>query len=131
MREFIQEIFATIKQNKLRTVLTGLSVVWVIFILILLLGAGNGLIHAITQSSDKYLTNSMMIGPGTISKANAKFTQGQQVKLDKGDLRIKRPKPSPNIIDTGAVLSQYNIMLSLNNEYTGICLPGVYLAKQK
>ena len=38
----LEEIFAALKHNKLRTTMTGLSVSWGIFILIVLLGAGNG-----------------------------------------------------------------------------------------
>ena len=41
MRDLLQEILGTVMRNKLRTVLTGLSVAWGIFILIVLLGAGN------------------------------------------------------------------------------------------
>ena len=53
MIDIWQEIYSTIKRNKLRTFLTGFAVAWGIFMLIVLLGAGNGLIHAFEQSASE------------------------------------------------------------------------------
>ena len=53
MIDIWQEIYSTIKRNKLRTFLTGFAVAWGIFMLIVLLGAGNGLIHAFEQSASR------------------------------------------------------------------------------
>ena len=67
MIDLIQEIFGTIKRNKLRTFLTGFAVAWGIFMLIVLLGAGNGLIHAFESSSADMAMNSIKVFPGWTS----------------------------------------------------------------
>jgi len=63
----LQEIIATLKHNKLRTVLTGLSVSWGIFILIILLGAGNGLRNGVTSNFGERATNMVQMWSGTSS----------------------------------------------------------------
>ena len=68
MIDLIQEIYGTIQRNKLRTVLTGFSVAWGIFMLIVLLGAGNGLINAFEGQTRDMKMNSMKIYPGYTSK---------------------------------------------------------------
>ena len=52
MHDIFKEIWTTITHNRLRTALTGFSVAWGIFILIVLLGAGNGLIGSIEENLD-------------------------------------------------------------------------------
>ena len=64
MRDIFAEIWATAKRNKLRTGLTGFAVAWGIFMLIFLLGAGNGLINATEQNTDHFMTNSMVVFGG-------------------------------------------------------------------
>ena len=61
MTDLIQEIYGTIMRNKLRTILTGFAVAWGIFMLIVLLGAGNGLIHAFEGQSQNMKMNSIKI----------------------------------------------------------------------
>ena len=61
MHDILTEIWATARRNKLRTALTGFSVAWGIFMLIFLLGAGNGLINAQQRNSGNYLENSIMV----------------------------------------------------------------------
>ena len=63
----IQEIIASLKHNKLRTVLTGLSVSWGIFILIVLLGAGNGLKNGVTSNFSDRATNTVQMWSGMSS----------------------------------------------------------------
>ena len=59
MRDIISEIWSTARRNKLRTTLTGFAVAWGIFMLVVLLGAGNGLIHALENNNNRSIVNSM------------------------------------------------------------------------
>ena len=68
MIDIWQEIYSTIKRNKLRTFLTGFAVAWGIFMLIVLLGAGNGVIHTFEQSASGRAMNSIQIFLGRTSK---------------------------------------------------------------
>ena len=64
MRDLLQEIISDIGRNKLRTALTGISVTTGIFLLITLLGAGNGLINAFRHNSGQFATNALYVWPG-------------------------------------------------------------------
>jgi len=63
----LQEILATLSHNKLRTILTGLSVSWGIFILIVLLGAGSGLSNGVKHNFNNRATNSVQMWSGNSS----------------------------------------------------------------
>ena len=88
MRELIKEIWSTSKRNKLRTSLTGFAVAWGIFMLIFLLGAGNGLINAQLQQSTRFLANSMRVFPGETSKAYKGLKEGRSITLNDKDILI-------------------------------------------
>ena len=86
MRELFHEIGSTLRQNKLRTALTGLAVSWGIFLLITLLGAGNGLMNSFRGNMDQYVSQSVTVEGWRTSKPYAGYKENRQIQLDKRDL---------------------------------------------
>ena len=65
--DFWHEIFMALSRNKLRTFLTGFAISWGIFILIVLLAAGNGIMNGISDEFSDQRTNVYMIYSGETS----------------------------------------------------------------
>ena len=117
MRELIKEIWSTSKRNKLRTSLTGFAVAWGIFMLIFLLGAGNGLINAQLQQSTRFLANSMRVFPGETSKANKGLKEGRSITLNDRDILISNQTYGQYVDDVGGRLEQYNVNINYGDNY--------------
>lgn len=117
MRELIKEIWSTSKRNKLRTTLTGFAVAWGIFMLIFLLGAGNGLINAQLQQSTRFLANSMRVFPGETSKAYKGLKEGRSITLNDKDILISNKTYGQYVDDVGGRLEQYNVNINYGDNY--------------
>ena len=126
MRDILTEIWATARRNKLRTTLTGFAVAWGIFMLIFLLGAGNGLINATQQNSHRYLNTSMVIFGGQTSKAHKGLKEGRRIELNDRDMEITEERFSDNVEEVGAELDHGNTTMSHGKEYTAANISGVY-----
>ena len=126
MIDIWQEIYSTIKRNKLRTFLTGFAVAWGIFMLIVLLGAGNGLIHAFEQSASERAMNSIKIFPGWTSKSYDGLKEGRRVQLDNKDMDATSHYFPNHVIKAGATVWQGGVNLSFGQEYVSLNLSGVY-----
>ncbi|MBT8204231.1 MAG: ABC transporter permease, partial [Eudoraea sp.] len=76
-----QEIFDTIRKNKLRTFLTGLSVASGIFILVILLGFGQGMQNGIAYEFEQDASTSIWVWPGVTSKEYKGLNPGRSIQL--------------------------------------------------
>ena len=76
-----QEIFDVVKANKLRTFLTAFSVSWGIFMLIILLGAGNGLRNGFMSSFGDDAVNSVWIRTGNTSMAYKGMKPNRRIQM--------------------------------------------------
>ena len=126
MIDLWQEIYGTIKRNKLRTFLTGFAVAWGIFMLIVLLGAGNGLIHAFEQNTMQSALNSIRVYPGVTTEPYDGLQEGRYIELDNRDVEDTREQFTEHISSTGATLQQSGVNISYKGEYVSLSLLGVY-----
>ena len=83
--DLLLEVWDAIKRNKLRSAATGFAVTSGIFLLIVLLGAGNGLIHTLENNMGEMALDAVSISPGWTSTAFAGYERGRQIKLDDTD----------------------------------------------
>ncbi len=97
-----QEIFDTIRKNKLRTFLTGLSVASGIFILVILLGFGQGMQNGIAHEFEQDASTSVWVWPGMTTMEYKGMNPGRRIQLRNGNFeywsraegdRIERESP--------------------------------------
>ena len=81
-----QEIFSTINKNRLRTFLTGFSVAWGIFMLIILLGSGEGLQHGAENQFAGDAINSIWVSAGKTSMPYKGLKPDRDIQLTNADL---------------------------------------------
>ena len=84
-RDSFQEIFATIKKNKLRTALTMLGVGWGIFMLVIMLGCGNGLRNGVLRSFDGMANNMTFLWTQPTSKPYKGLKPGRRFIYNNAD----------------------------------------------
>lgn len=125
-RDKWQEIFSTIKKNKLRTFLTGFSVAWGIFMLIILLGSGKGLQNGVSKEFDSSATNTIWVWSGQTSLPYKGMKPGRNIQLENKD--YDEVKASVKGIDKSS--SRYNIWgnntLSYKKQYGSFNVRNVY-----
>lgn len=86
-----QEIYSSLRKNPLRTFLTAFGVFWGIFMLIIMLGSGNGLENGVRKKFGGTVTNSVFIWTQRTSMPFAGLPKGRSFNMNNQDmLAIKR-----------------------------------------
>lgn len=81
-----QEIYHVLSKNKLRTFLTAFGVFWGIFMLVIMLGSGNGLQRGVTQNFGDMATNSVFIWTQQTTAPYKGFPRGRRYNFDNEDV---------------------------------------------
>lgn len=112
----LTEILLTMKQNKLRTFLTGFAVSWGIFMLIVLLGSGNGLKNGIMSNFGDRATNSMMLWGGRTTMPYKGFKAYRRLTLTNHEVTMLKNTFKEIDLITGEV---YRSSLVSNKQESG------------
>ncbi len=111
-----QEIFNTISKNKLRTFLTGFSVAWGIFMLVLLLGSGYGLENGVRKDFEGDAVNYISINPGVTSQAYKGMKPGRRLTFTNDERTTMASMPYVEMSSTRRRIWRNNL-ISYGNEY--------------
>lgn len=84
------EIYHVLRSNKLRTFLTAFGVFWGIFMLVIMLGSGNGLQNGVTQNFGDMATNSVFIWAERTTIPYKGFTRGRAFNYENSDIQALR-----------------------------------------
>lgn len=84
-RELWSEIWQVLKSNRLRTLLTASGIFWGVFILIVMLGFGNGIQSGVNKSMAGYATNALYLWGQSTSKPWQGLPPGRPVRLNNDD----------------------------------------------
>ena len=106
-RDKWDEIFQVLSHNMLRTIATAFGVMWGLFMLILMLGAGKGLHNGLVRNFTM-VTNSMFLWTQPTSKPYAGYKEGRYFQLHLDDIAyIKRQLPGVDKVCPNLTLGGY------------------------
>lgn len=93
------EVYAAIRKNKLRTILTMIGVAWGMFLFVLLLGVTRGMQNGFDRNLADAATNSLFVWGGTTSMPHQGFQKGRLIELKMSDVkRIENQFPQISLI---------------------------------
>jgi putative ABC transport system permease protein len=121
-----QEIFDTIRKNKLRTFLTGLSVASGIFILVILLGFGQGMQNGIAQEFEKDASNRIIVWTQVTTKEHKGLNPGRPIQMRNENYDFIETKFSEDIKDKSANLFVGGALVNYKKESVGYSVQGVH-----
>lgn len=120
-----QEIFETIRKNKLRTFLTGLSVASGIFILVILLGIGEGMKNGISKEFEQDATNILYVWTGVTSVEYNGLNPGRRIQMKNEDYDYTVRKHIDELEYKSSVYRIWNSVVNYNRESGSYRVEGV------
>ena len=116
MRDILAEVMTSMKSNKMRIALTGFSIGWGIFILIVLLGAGNGLLKGMMANFSDATDNIYTIVPGKTALLYKGWPKNRKIEFTPDDVNsLKKAFPQEIEKVTSAMGADVNLSYGIVN----------------
>lgn len=125
------EIFETIRKNKLRTFLTGLSVASGIFILVILLGVGEGMRNGIAREFQQDAANLIFVFPGVTTKEYKGLNPGRRIQLKNEDYNRILLRYKDKLDHSASVYNVWNGVITYGKETGSYRIEGTFPAYQE
>ncbi|MDB4303521.1 ABC transporter permease [Desulfosarcina sp.] len=119
-----QEIFETLRKNKLRTFLTGLSVASGIFILVILLGFSKGIENGVKSQFERDAANTITIWSGVTSKEYKGLNPGRRIQLKNDNFNSISKKYNDYIEYESPIFQRWGSSISYKNETGNYAIRG-------
>jgi len=121
MLDGLQEILFTLRQNKLRTLLTAFGVFWGIFMLVLLLGAGRGMQNGVWDDFGSDVRDFIIVWTGETSMAHHGMGPGRRIQLTLADIQaVRQQVPGIGVMSAERFVENGNITYERKNSNSGI-----------
>ena len=121
-----QEIFQTIAKNKLRTFLTGVSVASGIFILVILLGFGQGMENGISKEFQNDASNRISVWSGVATVEHKGLNPGRFIQMKNKDFEFITKKYSDKIENKSSLYRIWNGLATYGKESGSYRVEGVH-----
>lgn len=131
MFDLANEIMATLRNNKLRTALTGFAVSWGIFLLIVLLSVSRGLVNGMESMFAQRDTETVSIRGGYAQKAFKGLKENRRIRLKDSDMGVLESQNANVIADVAAQISNDSAKVTSSKDYLTGGYRGVYPTEQR
>ena len=125
MLDTLQEIYGAIKRNKMRTIATGFAVASGLFLIIVLQGAGNGVINSFESNMGNFAFDAIHIFGGMTTKPHEGIKEGRFIQLDNRDVEMTERSFSQYVRDVMPSLYQGGLIVSHGAQHLSATLMGV------
>lgn len=121
-----EEIFETIRKNKLRTFLTGLSVLSGIFILVILLGIGQGIQNGIEHQFEDEAENIISLWPSKTALAYKGLNKDRRIQFKNKDYELIAEKYKDQLEYKSSIYRVWSSLISYGEESGSYRTEGVF-----